>query len=238
VRAGSRCGFAAFYGLDSDPLALAAPIPPGVGPAGYGRSHRGCQDCNGCAAWLAECPRANVSVEFVGLEFARDVCYPTAYGGTTQESVVRGHLAALAEPPYAVVVSSGLHDLAVPPVPGVAPAAVYEGNVRWLAALLNGSLTARGTRLLWVATAAVRSARQPPQWRNITSSARVREFNAAAARAVAAVGIPLLDVFPVSTLPFVQELSRDGVHLGLDSEFYYSYVAAEIVKHVCEPPPP
>jgi hypothetical protein len=204
-----------------------------VGPTGYGREHRGCQDCKGCNSFLYECPPARVTLEFVGLDFARDVEYPTRFGGTTQESIVRGHLAALAEPPYAFVFNSGLHDLSIRPPPGRAEVDVYEANIRWLAALLNETLAARGTRLLWVATSAVRSDRQPTQWRNVTSSSRVERFNAAAARVMREFRIPVLDVYGVTTLPFIQALCRDGIHMGRREEFYYRYVAAEIAKHMC-----
>jgi hypothetical protein len=233
-REASRCGYEAYFGVPAATARYAEPVPLGVGPTSFGRKNRGCQDCSGCFSFEYACPRGDITVEFIGFEFAKDVEYPTALSDFTQESVLRGYFAKMAEPPYAFVFNSGLHDLSMPVAPGPLSIAAYEANLAWLAALVKETLGVRGTKLLWVSTSAVYSAAQPPGWRNITSNTRVREFNAVATRIMQRLGIPELDVYGVTSLPFIQELSKDGVHMGNYREFYYRYAAVEMVKHVCD----
>jgi hypothetical protein len=173
-------------------------------------------------------------LERIGFDFVKDVEYPTALSNFTQESILRGYFAKMEEPPYAFVFNSGLHDLSIPAVPGFSTAAMYESNLAWLVALVKETLGVRGTKLLWVSTSAVYAPAQPVEWRNLTSNVRVREFNAVAKRVMKKHRIPELDVYGVTTLPFILELSNDGVHMGKKRDFYYKYAAVAMVKHVCD----
>lgn len=104
IRQASRCDFASYYGIAVAHEQLNSAIPPGVGPALTGRQNRGCMDCSGCHSRHWYCPIRNVTLEFVGMEFAKDVEYPTWHGRFTQESVIKGYLGGTTAPP----VRSGL----------------------------------------------------------------------------------------------------------------------------------
>lgn len=92
-----------------------------------------CQDCHGCNHRIH--PRLEVgvpSVEYLGIEFARDVEIQTPKFSTTQENLINLFL----KPRYAsfpsltVIVNSAIHD-------AVCASVAYETNVRFLLALLK-----------------------------------------------------------------------------------------------------
>ncbi len=75
---------------------------------------------------------------------------------------------------------------------------------------------------------------QPPGPRPFSHHAEVVRFNAIAARIMRALDIPVIDAYAASRLPHMRELAHDGVHYGKRYEFYYLYVATEILRHVCQ----
>jgi hypothetical protein len=170
-------------------------------------------------------------VDFVSLEYARDVCFPTAFGNYTQESIVRGFYGALKEPPYAVVFNTGIHDMNLKYPAGSSAATMYDINLRWLAKLLKDNFAPKGTKLFWVTTSDRRFLENPNEIS--PTHERIKEFNAIAARIMRNASIPTVDVYTVSRFPHTQKLARDSVHFGKRYEFYYRYVATEILKHIC-----
>lgn len=247
VREGSRCDFASYYGDAVNNGTHSKPIPPGSGPFGYGSANRGCMDCSGCHPRRWHCAIAKFTVELVGIEFARDVEYPTAHGDFTQESIIRGYLAreygthAAAPaphppppPPHAIVFNEGIHDLGMPGTStGVSATALYESNVDWLTSLLHDTFRVRGTRLLWVSTSAIVPETQNPKYRSVTANDKLVQYNQAAERVMRKWGVPVFDVFPLTQRPEIKALCLDGIHYGTPSQFYYRYVALNLAMTLC-----
>ena len=82
------------------------------GPVGYGKHRPGCRDCSDCQPYL--CTGGDThqkqSLEFLPVEFARDVTLQTAAFNTSQEVVAE----YLPEHPKDVcVVGAGLDDMKV-----------------------------------------------------------------------------------------------------------------------------
>jgi hypothetical protein len=180
-------------------------------------------------------------VEFIGVEFARDVEYPTALGDYTQESIIKGYLAHnISSSTYALVFNTALHDLAIPPPTNETSSALatYASNLDWMTSMLVEALgeTQPRTRLVWISTARVVSRNQPVSWHAITNNERIAEFNSAAAGVMRRWRIPTLDVFPMSKIPQFEALALDGVHYGSPSQFYYRYVALKIALQLCSAP--
>lgn len=235
VRAGSRCDFSSYYGDAVRNSTHSKQIPPGSGPCGHGLSNRGCMDCSGCHPTQWHCSILNITVELIGIEFARDMEYPTAFGDFTQESIIRGYMARTydAAPPYAIAFSTGLHDLGVQGTNTKLPIAFYEENVEWLTSLLHDSFRVRGSRLMWISTSAIVPETQDPRYRSDTANDAILEYNKAAERVMRKWLVPAYDVFPLTQKPEIKALCRDGIHYGTPSQFYYRLVALNIAMAFC-----
>jgi len=113
---------------------------PHEGPLAYGLAHTNCQDCPDCHHVLQHGLRPNASsVEYLSVEFARDVGIQTPTYSTTQENLVHLYLT----PRYkdldrvVLIVNVGTHDLALhDPIP------TYEANLRFFLTLLRAQLPA------------------------------------------------------------------------------------------------
>lgn len=232
VREGSRCDFASYYGDAVNNNTHSKPIPEDAGPFLYGSLNRGCMDCNGCQPRKWYCGVSNFTVEHIGIEFARDVEYPTAYSDFTQESVIRGYMAR-GTLPYAIVYNHGLHDYRLQDTKAVSASAMYQSNIEWLTSLLNGSFRARGSRLLWISTSAMVTGAPYSKNRSSTANDKIREYNEAAEHVMRKWGVPVFDVFPLTRRPEIKALCLDGIHYGQPLQFYYRFVALNVAMALC-----
>ena len=95
------------------------PNPKKEGPLKYGLSHPGCTDCNGCNTYVV-IPKGRplkqtvlstsfLSMDYIALDFARDVEMQSVLGNTTQETLSR--YLQLEHKTYSLcVLNIGLHD--------------------------------------------------------------------------------------------------------------------------------
>eukprot|EP00667_Euglena_gracilis_P010315 EG_transcript_10509 len=97
--------------------------------------------------------------------------------------------------------------------------ASYPGFVR--RALEVALDAAPAASVLWLGITAQHAAKKPPQWRNLQSNERVRQFNDAAFKAVdelrvavraTATRLAAWDVLPMTETPEADAMSWDGVH--------------------------
>lgn len=122
ARLGGRCGILRAMGMWNESASLPAGVawrPPVQGLEGGPEDEPFCSMCNGCDPAVYECPAGRRPSEglawsYLGVEFARDIEYPSAGPGfrarTTQESVAvyLDH-----HPKELCVVNAGLHDMTI-----------------------------------------------------------------------------------------------------------------------------
>ena len=134
IKSGKRCDFPFYYDTPYDMGALNSSIPSHMGPTAHGKTHRGCQDCSGCEpiTWNCSLFEKGIRLEFLGVEFAADVMYPTNGLNLTQESVILTYLKSRTLPCDQVYFSTGLHDTATT---GELPL-VFESQLRHYTQLL------------------------------------------------------------------------------------------------------
>lgn len=225
-RSGQRCNFPAFYGLEVNASALETRVLPQTGPVLHGLTNRGCQDCGGCEpmAWQCTLFGKPIELEFLGVEFAADVEYPTASHSLTQESVVLGYLKEkVAENDY-VVFNTGIHDTVnVGHLPQE-----FEKQLLHYANLLSQVYETRS--ILWITNTYPRGTMQPSEWVNVTSATAISGFNEASVRVMRALNIKTLDVGYLSTMKQIQAIYTDGVHVGDASGPWYTFVALSIIQ--------
>ena len=124
------CQNLVYYGLSPPENGWKEPNPElGEGPIGIGKKHHFCMDCDKCwnvameSAGPADDPK--LSVEYLVVEYARDVSLPSRVTTTTQQTVSY-YLGQKRIPPSVCVVAAGLNDAAIePPI----PQDVYVQNV-------------------------------------------------------------------------------------------------------------
>ncbi len=108
------------------------PIHGFEGPVDYGLHNPHCQDCFGCSSVFMECQGSTAcnytTVSFFGVEFARDVTMQTSNTTTTQGAIASYlHNQECLSDPFVCVVSTGLHDMAIPGISDVR----FLNNVAW-----------------------------------------------------------------------------------------------------------
>ncbi len=103
-----------YYGLPPPHDGWKQPIPElGEGPTGLGKDRPYCMDCSHC--WnvkMESGPDADLTVEYLVVEYARDVSLPSRVTNTTQETAL---FYLNQKPPSVCVASAGLNDAAVQP---------------------------------------------------------------------------------------------------------------------------
>lgn len=152
-------------------------------------------DCDGCDSWRTEC-EGGLAVEFLGVEFARDVEYVTVEYPTTQENVLLGYVKHLAVVPYAIVFNTGLHDTTL----SDETHDYYSDAIKWYANLVRQTVRSTQTQVYWLSTSSVNANRQPLKWRSITFNSLIERMNAAASVAVHAHGFAEMDQYALSLL--------------------------------------
>ncbi len=191
---------------------------PGEGPAVFGLGHPGCRDCSGCTAHFYSC--GTFRLDFITVEWARDVELQSRRYNTTQEVVVKEHFGL--DPPSLVVFNTGVHDLQLVPQHGWQP---YSTHLRWYAAML----LAQHVPLVYVTTASIDETLVPEEHRHHTSENNIKRANKIASSIMQELRISYLDTFPLSSGGYPKTLHLDAVHFSSE---YYQAIAQIVLKHV------
>ncbi|PSC70491.1 Vacuolar sorting-associated 29 [Micractinium conductrix] len=224
VKAGERCGEGPNYlGIAQRPAGQLVQPSAREGPTAHGLEHLplGCRDCSGCDSSLRRCTAAE-TLEYIAVEFARDVSIQGPNFTTTQENIVLGYLAHA--PPDVVVLNAGLHDTSLQ---DSSPEA-YEANMRWYLGLFD-ALVPR-PRLLVLGTTRVDRDKQPAEHREVTSNQRIHAYNSRAAALAAERGDMWLDPYHLLQLPLWQARNVDGAHYA---DQYYEVMAWDVLGMLC-----
>lgn len=207
---------------------MKAKIPKSYGPLAYGVEHRGCQDCSGCGAvkWL--CNDSNLLLEFIGIEYAMDVEYPTAKFQTTQESIVEGYLKQRYNNNSFVYFNTGIHDASFKRT----FLEKRKNYARNLCGYFNVLLKVfKAEQVAWLTTTGVRRLKQPKNWRKIITNDLIEEFNDISIDLASKHGVYVFDLFELSRSSLFYGLNTDGVHYGSHLQPFYIEVARKIFTH-------
>ena len=218
-----RCYRQQYYGLSKPDKGTWKPpnISLGEGPVGFGLSNPFCSECSICKNVLIGSSTyggEERALEFLGVEFARDVIDQTNITQTTQETVHLYLQQKNIEDPRNVVciVNTGLHDYVVG---GTIPTDTYVKNVDDYLSLL---LPTCGN-LVWLSTSATLEMHAYSQ-----RNAKILEMNDAVANLLR-VSYPnafFLDVYPKSN----KTKHFDNVHL--DENDYYVPLGEMFVRFI------
>jgi len=221
ARNGSRCDFPAYYGTPYDETAFNVSIPDHLGPVLYGKQHRGCQDCSGCGPQRWNC--SDIDVEFIGIDFAADVEYPTLNHSLTQGSIILGYLKKNAKVSDFVVFSTGAHDSATT---GEVPAIFAKQLENYADMLLE--VYAR-SRIVWLTNTYPKDSLLKRRWRSITSSLVLSKLNEVSKDVMVKRGIQILDVALLSKFHHFYALHKDAIHVGKEMQPWYRSVAFTVL---------
>ena len=104
------CNFANYYGIPATTKYHNISIPADAGPLAHGMRNRGCPDCMSCKTYLQQCPKS-AEIEYLQVDFAKDVEYQTEEYEFTQENVFLGYLKKMKVPPsYPLYSTAGYPD--------------------------------------------------------------------------------------------------------------------------------
>lgn len=202
---------------------------PSEGPVSYGLRMLGsqCRDCNICEAKLFECKDGlhSMKVEFIAVEFARDVSLQSSLYRTTQENV--GHYLSQQNVSH-VIFNTGLHDT------GLQCNSIksYRKNLMWYFGVLRKFMPLAS--FLWLDSVPVVKSKQPVIWRNVTANGRISEYNRIASRLVDQFGYQRISPFGILQLPYFSKLSNDGVHYSEEGGVFYDILASAILLQLCK----
>ncbi|VDI31093.1 Hypothetical predicted protein [Mytilus galloprovincialis] len=164
------------------------------GPVWYGLTHPFCTDCSGCNSALFHC--GETKIEYISVEYARDVEIQSTIGNTTQEAV---SLYLNSSFTNVCVVNSGLHDMVLPALTD----RLYVKNVQFYVQYLVQTCQ----NVIWISLTAVRGDKTYPQ-----TNRRIQLLN----RLVKVLirekfpKVGFMDLFPLSNST---KAHRDNVHL-------------------------
>lgn len=230
VKTGSRCGEVSGY-LELGNISSSDFVHPGrsEGPVAYGLQNLGsdCRDCNICEAKLFECKDGlhRMKVEYIAVEFARDVSLQSSLYRTTQENV--GHYLSKQNVSH-VIFNAGLHDSGLEDASGKS----YRENLIWYSGVLRSFMPLAS--FLWVDTVPVVSTRQPNIWRNVTANWLLSEYNRIALRVTDQFGYQRISPFGILQLPYFSKLNSDGVHYLEEGGVFYDMLAFTILLELCK----
>lgn len=179
----------------------------GEGPLGFGAHHPGCRDCSGCDAAFVHC--GALRVDFIAVEWARDVELQTLHYNTTQEVVATEHFRK--DPPDMVIFNTGAHDIDFFQEHG---SKFYETHLRWYTELL----LARNVPVLFLNSASIADNLIPEQYRHVTSDEFIQQANHIARQIMQEMRVPYLDAYKISSDKYAQALREDAVHFK--KEYY------------------
>ena len=230
TRLGSRCGETRSYlGLSDIPSGEYTHPGPSEGPVIHGLQNlgSGCRDCKGCDAKLFVCRDGihHTTIEYIAVEFARDVSLQSSAYSTTQENV--GLYLSKQNVSY-VVYNTGLHDTALKD----ASSKSYERNLIWYSGVLKKFLPL--ATFLWVDTMPVVKTKQPDKWKGVTHNDIISGYNKVASRIAHDLGHQRISPFGILQLPYFSTMTADGVHYSKDGGVFYDMLAADILLHFCK----
>ena len=221
ARNGSRCDFPEYYGMPHNDTALNVSIPDHFGPVMYGTQKRGCQDCYGCVPQKWNC--SDIDVEFIGIEFAADVEYPTCNHSLTQESIILEYLRKNAHVDDFAIFNTGAHDSATT---GIAPSIFGQQLENYVDMLLE---VYASSRVNWLTNTYPKDRLLKKRWRNITSSLVLSVLNAESRNIMVKRGIQMLDVALLSRFHIFDSLHKDAIHVGHETQPWYRSVAFTVL---------
>jgi len=228
IKTQERCDFASYYGTPYSKKKLRQHIPKGLGPTSYGKVHRGCQDCFGCWSSTWNCQNNTLNLEYIGIEFALDVEYPTLEYDTTQESIIHNYLKHQNSVRY-IYFNTGLHDAGIDNKAKVSNNhLLYRKNLEFTLQLLLDIFGPES--VVWLTSTAIVSEKQPRKWRKVTSNKKVRLFNRISVDITKSMGVKSIDLFKISQQKRYRYLNQDGIHWGEPYEGFYSSVAKMIMS--------
>jgi hypothetical protein len=188
----------------------------GEGPRANGLENHGCTDCLGCMRGAYG--NAQWTIEYLSMEYARDVEVQTAQFRTTQENVVQ-YLKRDGRVITDIVFNHGIHDMGV----NFTSAEKYVRNVRWLVDLYRRELGV--SRLTFVTISHTRRSDgdKYPQ-----TNDKIAVWNAEVVRALAAT-VPVFVVDVTSMTQPAEAPFSDHVHLQPE---YYPHVASYVKEAI------
>ena len=205
---GERCHQETYFGFPENNIDMW--VPPNhsssEGPVFFGamKGNEFCSDCSGCAS-AKKAALFNRSLEFLSVEFARDVEVPTAHTKTTQETValyLDQEVSSATD--HVCVVNTGLHGMTV-----FNDTSKYVENNRWYIDQLLGS---KCGSLVWISISATL---ELPPYGNLNW--KLKEWNDSF-REVLRVEYPQVFYVDIWDKSAVTE-HNDNVHLK-NKEFY------------------
>ena len=208
------------------------------GPIANGLENHGCTDMRSAGSTSFQCEK--VAIEFLAVEFTRDVEVQAGPYATTQEALAH-YLRNLSSPaPAAVVINTGIHDVALvdkavgglnklPLADGAAAFAafarpwadLYERNLAVHLARMAAGLP--GVPVVFVMTSPLR-----PE--HVRRNLLIEAFNARAARVAARLGVLTVDPWPLLRAPRALKLYRDRIHASLGDNIYYHVLWGHIMR--------
>jgi hypothetical protein len=196
-----------YYGLPPPKHGWIAPDPlKGEGPIGHGKENPYCMDCKKCWNILMDNPTTpDKYVEYLVLEYARDVSIPTLVTNTTQETAIY-YLST--KSPAVCIASAGLHDAAIDPPISVD---TYVQNVDKYLSLLQRTCK----QVVWIGNHAVVENEGIPQ-----KNCKLQKWNNAV------LGLVEMRDYKNVYVIDVWEKSLETDHLGsleLEKKFYASF---------------
>ncbi|CAG2217690.1 unnamed protein product [Mytilus edulis] len=154
------------------------------GPVGYGLTHPFCTDCSGCNSALFNC--GEIKIEYISVEYARDVEIQSTIGNTTQEAILhmKQFVVTLIQTlqMYESLIS-GLHDMVLPALTD----RLYVKNVH----LYVQHLVQTCQNVIWISMTAVTGDKGFPQiqlWNRLIKEMLRNKFSK----------IGFIDFFPIS----------------------------------------
>jgi len=191
------------------------------GPLKNGLENNFCSDCSGCMGFLYE--SQYMDIQYIPVEFARDVELQSSDTRTTQETVVKYLKATSRE--TILFVNTGLHDCAILDCNFT----VYEHNLKWYMQLL---VDIKHITVVWIQTNAVQGMLAFPQ-----KNDRIERMNQIAVGVCDDVGVvSIVNTFDMSKHEWaLQNLFVDNVHLLKERRLYYRTVGNIIGTHIVCP---
>ena len=209
---GARCGnVESYFGLEAgNPV-----FSELYGPSVYGLDHPGCSDCDGCSAWKGHVPMTNASIEYVNVEFAKDVEFVSKDFSFSQETVMQ-YLKLARSNPDLILVNAGLHDMNY--VWKTKRVSVYTENVRWYLSLLFKSFP--NSKIVWITTNSVKDSETPPDDHGVSTRNRAFYMNQQVLHQLVPLfpNLEVVDVFEFSDSPLGHDYHDDFLHMK--PEFY------------------
>lgn len=220
--AGDRCGQLRYMGLTLKQTRW--PPNDGEGPRIYGFQHRGgCMDCSSCISAEFRCDLLDLKLEYIGMEFSKDLEIQTAEYTTTQENILFKYLGN--KEIDAVIINVGLHDLY-----SCKTEEAMQSSFKFLFSTLRKRFP--GVDIIWLESNSVREDFLPGDFKSISTNSRMKTLMNIARKLSQEYEFHFVPIFNVTTLPFMQKRFRDPMHLALDNELHFKMVAFKLLNMV------